>query len=92
MTYRNRLIRPSALALKALYDKARADLSAMNFRHECRIADLRHELNETRAAFEELRAAVLARQNAEHALASLYRERAIARARAATRDASAPLH
>jgi len=40
----------------------------------------------------ELRAAVLARQKAEHALATLYRERAIARARAVERAPNAMLN
>jgi len=40
----------------------------------------------------ELRAAVLARQQAEAELAGLYRERAIARARAAERDPNAMLN
>jgi hypothetical protein len=40
----------------------------------------------------ELRAAVLARQQAEAELAGLYRERVIARARAAQRDPALPLN
>jgi hypothetical protein len=45
-----------------------------------------------RAALDELRAAVRARQHAEAELAGLYRERAIARARAAERDPNAALN
>jgi hypothetical protein len=44
-----------------------------------------------RDALRELRAAVLARQQAEAELAALYRERAIIRARAAERDPTLPL-
>jgi len=49
-------------------------------------------LRELRADLAELRAAVLARQRADAELASLYRERAIARARAAERDPLALSH
>jgi hypothetical protein len=45
-----------------------------------------------RAAYAELRAAVLARQHAEAELRELYRERAIARARAVERDPNAMLN
>ena len=68
------------------------DLHDMHFKHLCELADLRRELNATRAALDELRAATLARQQAEAALAELYRERAIARARAAERDPALPLN
>ena len=51
----------------------------------------RQSLDELRTALAELRAAVLARQKADAELASLYRERAIARAQAAERDPAAPL-
>jgi hypothetical protein len=43
-------------------------------------------LDEVRDAMRELRAAVLARQQAEFQLAELYREREIARAKATERD------
>ena len=49
-------------------------------------------LGEVREALRELKAAVLARQRAEAELAALYRERAIARARAVDRDPVTPLH
>jgi len=52
----------------------------------------KRSLNEVRDALAELRAAVLARQNAEQELRALYRERAIARARAAERDPTVPLN
>jgi hypothetical protein len=47
---------------------------------------------ELRATLQELRAATLARQHAQAELTSLYRERAIARARAAERDPNAMLN
>jgi len=92
MTNGRRLLRPHIDAYRAALAEAKADLSVMNFRHECRIADLLRQLDEVRAAFEELRAAVLARQNAEHELAALHREREIARAQAAERDPCQPLN
>jgi hypothetical protein len=55
------------------------------------LAQTRKSLDEVRKALGELQAAVLARQKAEAELAALYRERAIARARAAERDSAAPL-
>src|SRR5262249_28838566 len=72
--------------------QAREDLDAMDFRHQCALADLRRELDETRSALNQLKAAVLARQHAEAELASLYREREIAQARAVERDPIIPLH
>ena len=48
-------------------------------------------LHELRADLAELKAAVLARQRVDAELADLYRERAIARARAAERDPAQPL-
>jgi hypothetical protein len=56
------------------------------------LAQTKQSLHECRSALAELRAAVLARQKAEHALAALYRERAIARARTAERDPTAMLN
>jgi hypothetical protein len=53
---------------------------------------LRKELDECRAALNELRAASLARQRAEVEFAGLYREPAIARARAVERDPRQPLN
>jgi hypothetical protein len=72
--------------------QARADLHAMSFRHACELADLRKEFDQVRADYAELRSTVLARQDAEAELAALYRERAIARARAAERDPALPLN
>jgi len=69
--------------------EARNELHEMFFRHACEVNDLRREVDALRAELDhlrELRAAVLARQKAEHALAALHRERAIARARAVERD------
>jgi hypothetical protein len=54
------------------------------------LAQTRKSLDEVREALRELQAAVLARQKAE-AEPALYRERDIARARAAVRDPAAPL-
>jgi hypothetical protein len=57
-----------------------------------RLADLRRELEQVRAAFNELPATVLARHNAEAELVALHRERAIAQAWAAERDPHAMLN
>ena len=56
------------------------------------LAEAKRERDEFRAALVELRAAVTARWKAEARLAELYRERAIARARAAERDPNAMLN
>jgi hypothetical protein len=85
--YHPQYVRGFANALR----EARNDLHDMHFKHLCELADLRCELDECRAALNELRAATLARQHAEAELASLHRERAIARARAAERDPAVPL-
>jgi len=53
---------------------------------------IQQQLIELLSTVRELRAAVLARQQAEAELAGLYRERAIARARAAERDPNAMLN
>ena len=52
----------------------------------------KQSLAEVRDAMRELRAAVLARQHAKAELASLYRQREIARARAAQRDPNVALN
>jgi hypothetical protein len=56
------------------------------------LAEVKRERDEFRAALAELRAAVTARWEAEARLAALYRERAIARARAVERDPNAMLN
>ena len=71
--------------------QAREDLQDMHFKHLCDMANLHRELDKARAEFNELRAVVLARQRADSELATLYREAAIVRARAAERDPSVPL-
>ena len=55
------------------------------------LAEVKRERDEFRAALAELRAAVIARWEAEARLAELYRERAIARAEAAERGPNAML-
>jgi hypothetical protein len=85
-------IRPHALAFARAYAEARADLAAMNDEHQRELADLRRELAETRALFDELRAVTLARQRADAEVAELYRLRDIERAKAAERDPVAPLN
>jgi hypothetical protein len=78
--------------VRALFARMRSDLHSLQFKHLCAIADLKREVDAMRAELaqlRELRAAVLARRQAE--LASLYREREIALARATERDPSYPL-
>jgi hypothetical protein len=81
-----RLLRPHLDAYRAALAECRADLAQMNFRHQCALADLHRELDETRAAFEELRRAVRDRIAAEQELSNL---RALA---AAERDVGTRLH
>jgi hypothetical protein len=85
-------IRASWRRAREQFADLRGQLHEMHFRHLCELADLRKELDETRAAFNELRAAVLCRQTAERELAGLYRARDIERARAAERDPALPLN
>jgi hypothetical protein len=92
MSRNGRKLLYSANRVHALFARMRADLHDMHFEHLCELADLRRELDATRAALDDLRAAVLARQRAEAELACLYRERAIARARAAERAPTMPLN
>jgi hypothetical protein len=56
------------------------------------LAEVKRERDEFRAALAELRVAVTARWEAEARLAELYRERAIARARAVERAPNAMLN
>src|SRR5262249_10291645 len=79
--------------------QARGELAEMSFRHACDYADrqrelaaLREELEETRLAFEELKTVVRRRQDAEHELAELFREREISRARMTVRDDVTTVH
>src|SRR5262245_20910130 len=53
--------------------EARDDLDDMHCRHVAAMADLHRELDQCRAEFNQLRAAVLARQHADAELAGLYR-------------------
>jgi hypothetical protein len=74
---------------------ARQQFSAVVVERDALKRDLewtKQSLAEVRDAMRELRAAVLARQQAEAELAGLYRERVIARARAAQRDPALPLN
>jgi hypothetical protein len=92
MSRNGRKLLYSADRVHALFARMRADLHDMHFKHLCELADLRKELDETRTALDELRAAVRARERAESELTSLYRERDLARARAVARDSAMPLH
>jgi len=56
------------------------------------LGQTKRSLNETLAALRELQADVQARWKAEAELASLYREREIARAKATERDITQPLN
>jgi len=71
--------------------QAPEELHDMHFKHLCELADLRRELEETRAALAELRAAVRARAAADQELAELHREREIQRAQKVERDPALPL-
>jgi len=78
--------------LREMDERRVAELRAMGEKHVAELTRVRAELDAVRAAFDELRSISLARQKAEVELASLYRERAIARARAAERDITQPLN
>jgi hypothetical protein len=71
--------------------EARSDLQEMHAKHLHEHAILRRELDQCRAELGELKTTVLARQHAESELATLYRERELARAQAAVRDPMLPL-
>jgi hypothetical protein len=72
MTYRRPLVRPCALAYAKAYAEARADLSAMHFQYECRMADLTRALEQTRSELDALRDVVRRRVAAERELANLH--------------------
>jgi hypothetical protein len=86
------LIRPHFNLLAEAFAEAKADLVQMAYEHQCELAQLRRELVEVRALYDELRAVTLARQQADAEVAELHRLRAIARAQAAERDPNAPLN
>ena len=98
MAHRRALVHPDRVCVllnrvrTEMFNRMRADLAALSFRHACELADLRRELDQTRAKFDALKAAVRARQRTENELAELYRERAIQRAQVTERDVSAPLN
>ena len=76
----------------AMFARMRSELREIADRHAAEVESLRCELDEVRAQFDELRSVSLARQRAEAELRELYRDRAIARARAAERDPALPLN
>jgi hypothetical protein len=77
--------------VRAMFARMRGELQAQHFRHLCAMSDLHRELAQTRAEFEQLKATVRTRQNAEAECRRLYRERDIARAQAAERNPVTPL-
>ena len=93
--FRRLLVAPaawrSAARERAALTSERDELKIENESLLRRIEWITRELADITASMRELRAAVLARQNAQAELTALYRERDIQRARAAERDLSAPL-
>jgi hypothetical protein len=81
----------SADRVHAMFARMRDELNDVAERHAAEVARLRAELDDVRAQFDELRSVSLARQRAHAELASLYRERSIARAQTAERDFAALL-
>src|SRR5262249_55383202 len=75
----------------ALVARMRSDLEEQHARHLSEMADLRREFDEVLGMFEQLRAAVRARQDAEAEPQQLYREREMVRGWATERDPAAPL-
>jgi hypothetical protein len=72
--------------VRMMFARMRGDLHAQHLRHLSEMIDLRRELERVRAAYNELRNAVLARQRGDAELAELYREREIERAQLTQRD------
>jgi len=87
---RRTLVHPDRV--HAVFAKMRDELAELRARHVAEVAHLRRELDEVRAAFNELRAVSLARQRAEAEVAELRRRREIGRARAVERDPNAALN
>src|SRR5262245_31363177 len=79
---------PRRTNVAASWQFARAQYAAV----VAELAEVKRERDEFRAALIQLQAAVTARWEAEARLAELYRERAIARARAVERDPNAMLN
>jgi hypothetical protein len=87
--------RARRLDVAASWQRAREQFAALVTERDALREELRHvtaERDEFRRCSAELSAAITARWRAEERLASLYRERAIARARAAERDLGQPLN
>ena len=80
-----RLLQPHIDAYRRALAEAKADLSVMNFQHQCRQADLLRQVEELRGELEALKDIVRRRVAAERELANL---RAL---RAAERDPTRPL-
>ena len=78
--------------VRRIFAEMRQQLHDMADRHDAEVAALRREVDQVRADYIELRDAVLMRQHAEAEISELYRERDIARARAAERDPNAALN
>jgi len=79
----NRRLLYSENRVRQLFARMRGDLHQQHLRHLCEMSDLRRELDEVRGLYAQLRAAVLARQNAEQELADLRRQRSLVEAWAA---------
>jgi len=92
MQYNGRRVLYDEARVRQMFGRMREELHEMAARHVSEVAALRQELDQVRAQFDELRSISLARQRAEAKLAALYRERSIARARAAQRDPGQPLN
>lgn len=90
MTSRPVLVHPDRV--RALFTKMRDEMREMHAKHLCELAALRRELEQVRAAFNELRAVSHARQRAEAEVAELRRRRELLAAFAVERDISQPLN
>jgi len=78
-------------AVRRTFARMRKDLDGLRFQHLRELSDLRRELDQARADYADLRAAVLARHRCEAELADLRRRRALVEAWAGERDPAAPL-
>jgi len=82
----------TAAYVHRVFGKMRADLAAHHSQMLAELAAMRAELEATKQAYANLRAAVLARQSAEAEVAELHRRRALTQAwAAAERDPAARL-
>jgi hypothetical protein len=78
--------------VRLIFGRMKQELDELRARYIAETAHLRRELDQVRAAFNELRAVSAARQRGQAEVAELHRRRDLLRAFGATRDPTAPLN